>query len=95
MNEHEKKYAGWSLDKLIADYRKDSLADDEHPECVTGAFHREIIRRLTKLDWYERRERYVRALAGACEDGYANHENGEPGEAWRALVDFELNKRSE
>jgi hypothetical protein len=50
---------------------------------------------LAKLDWYERREPYVRALAGACEDGYANHENGEPGEAWRALVDFELNEKSE
>lgn len=50
---------------------------------------------LAKLDWYERREPYVRALAGACEDGYANHENGEPGEAWRALVDFELSERSE
>lgn len=48
---------------------------------------------LAKLNWYERREPYVRALAGAVEDGIAMHKGNEPGAEWRALVDFELNEK--
>lgn len=47
----------------------------------------------SKLAWYERRESYVRALAGAVEDGVAMHKGNEPGAEWRELVDFELNEK--
>jgi hypothetical protein len=40
-----------------------------------------------KLDWFQRRELYVRQLVGICED--CARPGGDIDAAWRALVNFE------
>lgn len=51
---------------------------------------REVARLQSELNWYQRREPLVRALAGATEDASV-FSDAVPIAEWRALVDYEMN----
>ena len=49
MNDHERRFRAMTDSEIIESYRRHSLAHDEHPECLSGSFDREVIRRIETL----------------------------------------------